>query len=53
MTPNRSDAPADPKIRADQHRLKAISDQLANIANTTPSPELKRIATNAQKEIRL
>lgn len=41
------------KIRADHYRLEHIKQQLDAIAKTCPCPQIKRIATNAKKEITL
>lgn len=51
--PDLNAATQEAKIRADEHRLKKIKQDLHTLALTTPSPKLKRIANNAKKEIRL
>jgi hypothetical protein len=50
---NRSNPTVDAKIRADEHRLISIRNQLDIIVQTSPSPKLKQIAHQARKQIRL
>lgn len=41
------------KIRADEYRLQHIRRDLEAIVKTTPCPSLRKIASNAKKEIRI
>jgi len=50
---NHNNQTTDAKIRADEHRLNSIRNQLDLIVRTSPSPKLKKIAYHARKQIQL